>query len=217
MISFNNRQDCILQAFEKQKIRLAGIYAAHSLSGNNREAEKLQNYNQIYIDFECKNPKTSCMLIACHKYVDEPEKIEDLIYLNRGIKPKLNLERSPVSSFEYPNCPFTVLLPDYRINDRITVLDSILNDLANFVKGFKAYKDTLDFGEFFKKFEYFVIESIVPHHVLLNTIQKKIFKEDLKNDKKEKDFVVFCKLHNRYFLNYPKTYPMNSYVVKAKP
>ena len=107
-----NGKDEIIPIFARKNVKLAGVYASVSPSNIGRETNKLQNYSQIYTDFDCHKPHESILVISAHKFAEEIIDIKDIIYLQRGVGPKFNISRVPIGTLQYPEPPCTVLIPD---------------------------------------------------------------------------------------------------------
>jgi hypothetical protein len=59
----------------------------------------------------------------------------------------------------------------------------------------------------------------MPHHVILETLQgnfAKLRADGNKNGKTENKHLVYCKLHDRYYVNYPKSVFSNIFVINIE-
>lgn len=212
-------KDEIVQKFSEKKIQLAGVYASHCPANMTREAGKLLNYSQIFADFDCERPNENCMIITSHRFAEEFTNTEKVISLHRGLGAKLNINRVPICSSEYPQSPCVVLLPDYNYCTEISVINEIAEVLAKSVKNFRAFRETFSFENFFKNSGFCLVPSVKPYHVLLDCLVKNIHQTRNNSEMAEnyeKNLIGYCKLHSRYYLNYPKSNPVNLFVISCE-
>ena len=198
-------------------MHLAGLYVSYSLHNISRETSRLQNYFQIYADYDCKNPQKNCLIVTNHKLEEECIDADELITKTQGIYPKLNAERLPVCTKEYPNIPCVVLLPHYDICSSFTLISKIANDILICLVDFKPFRDTFDFYQFLRNADYIFIETTVSYQILLNSLIKFFYNDPNENKRDlERDYLVYCKLHNRYYINYPKTHPLSTFIISSQ-
>ena len=209
-----NGKDEIIQTFIKKDVKLAGVYTSISPPNASRETNKLQNYSQIYADFDCDNPHESTMIISTHKFTEEVMDIKDFIYLHRGLGPKLNVNRVPIATLQYPEPPCTVLIPDYNFCTKITFIAKLLEDLQEYLQSYKAFRDTFNFVNFFQCFEYQTATSAKPYHIMLNSLLENIYNCNSNSATRyQKSLIGHCRIHNRYYINYPKQCPKNLFIL----
>ncbi|OMJ85300.1 hypothetical protein SteCoe_13393 [Stentor coeruleus] len=215
VIPSTNSREIILQYFELKKILIAGVYSIHSLIKIPKSSYKFQDYSQIYIDFDCQFPHKNCIIIANHKLFDECEKLENFIYQNSGL-PKLNAEGIPVSSYEYPETPHIILLPDARIESDSNLLEKVVGILSNALKDFRSFRDNFNFGDFFTGDNVGVVRTCVAHHLFLESMYEnpmRVYQFCDKNYSGSR-YVIYCKVHGRYYREFPMEYPIQNFIVK---
>lgn len=209
-------RDKLTQVFDEKGVKLAGIYISYCTNKVSREIEKVQNYSQIYEDFDCMNPSKNCAIISCHRLADFSENMNDFIYRKQGTGLKLNSEKVPVVCQEYPVSPFVILLPSFDISTDLNFLNEITEKIALIMQNFKSYKETFDFSEFFKNSDFKIIASHAPQSVVVETLLGNFYNCDPDKEDAtvlEKNFIMHCKIHNRYYVKYSKCQPLTYFVI----
>ena len=187
--TIEEKTSAILERFERQKIKLSGVYQFIENSQKNRELCKMQDYSIIYSDYQIKDPSKEVLIISCHKYIEDFETIDERILLSKiGIGLKLNVERVPVSSKEYPKLPFNVVLPHFLIKKKSNLLKRIVKTIHHYDENSDANQLSLDFSQALSS-NFSIISTSGISRIILDSTkpQKKIKKND-----------VFCKLHQKY-------------------
>ena len=191
----------LLEYFEKLKIPLSGVYLRNEIQTNNKEINKLQDYSLVYSDFGIKNPEEEVLVIASHTYNDEINEInEEIISIKAGISVKINVERAPVPSEEYPDPPISILLPNYKINKSTQILLKLLR-IIMYIKKLQKTDKRLNFRKILKKLKFSSIKSNAVHTVIIEHMQikKNLFKKTIDVTKKQTSkHMQYCELHKKY-------------------
>lgn len=209
----NPKKNDIPLEFEKRKIILAGLYYSNSMTVHSRELAKLLNYSQIYIDFHCKSPEKDCLIVTGHRLIEEPDDISDVVALNFGIKPKLNVENAPVATFEYPNTPYAVLMGKSEVLSRGSFLGKIVDDILAMIKKFQNFLGKFEFSQIFRMEKYKIVETAIADFILFETMQRNLFKSIYQDSEAHQRF-QYCTVHSRHYLKYPSNYPKTLFVIK---
>ena len=200
-----------VQAFiERQKVVLSGIYRVFLPAFPHQELKKMLDYSQFYKDFNIYFPEQQVLIITAHRISDVTDSCE-YITTKKGLTHKLNAERPPVPSFEYENCPITILLSNFQVREH-------LNPLKNLLK----FSETLDLDTFPRFFDFrnkissisnSVIKSNEIHKILNSTVKdpKNRFKSG--KGKRKRKSEVYCKLHKKSFENFEEIFAVNIFLI----
>ena len=191
----------ILEYFVELKIGLSGVYTRNEVQNTNKELNKLQDYSLIYTDYNITNPEQEVLIIASHRYLDDIEEMnEEIISIKAGTTIKLNVERSPISSKEYPNSPLTILLPNFQMNKSPQILNKITN-ITSFLDELENTNDKLNFRKILENMKFSLIKSTAIHAVIAEHMQirKKIFNKSIDPGKQlSSKKINYCELHGKY-------------------
>ena len=195
---------------ERQKVVLSGIYRVILPTYPHHELKKMLDYSQIYKDFNIYFPEQQVLIITAHRISDLSDSCE-YISTKKGLTQKLNTERPPLPSFEYENCPITILLSNFQVREH-------LNPIKNLVKLSK----TLDSESFPRFFDFrnkiscisdSLIKSNEIHKILISAVKdpKNRFRSGKVKRKRKSE--VFCKLHKRSIENFEEIFAVNIFLI----
>ena len=192
----------ILKLFEELEINLSGVYKRREVI-TGKELSKIQDYTEIYQSFHVTNPEREVLVIAQHKYIDENgSDYQKLISMHVGISTKLNVDRAPVGCEEYPNCPCTILMPNFHIKQNVHLLKK-LSRLAEFFKEMEIPEATLDFKNVLEKFKFQTVRSTEVFQVVFDHCYSNpggIHKFLSQNRQRPKKNCIYCCLHDKFSL-----------------
>lgn len=130
--SDNQKVEKVLEMIQSLEISLSGVYYSFSKNNKNKEVNKLQDYSLIYQDYNIHKPDTQVLIISHHNYIEDiNSKNQEIVYIKTGICKKLNAYRVPVPTFEYPKCPYTMLLPNFQIKKTSDILDKLVQTVKS--------------------------------------------------------------------------------------
>jgi hypothetical protein len=156
---------CIISRLSEENVLISSIYIVQNL---NQRYEKLLDYSQVFMDYQCDLPSRDCLVITHHNICDVEEVgLTETIGKKTGNKIKLNAERIPIASAEFQYMPVCVLLcnPCFPSDCKglVRMSEDINSDLYN------DYYSKLGFDfEFTIKFKgYNIIATDIPQRLLL--------------------------------------------------
>ena len=190
----------ILKLFEELGIQLSGVYFRRDLI-TSKELSKIQDYSEIYRNFEINDPEKEALVIAQHKYIDDcGSDYEKLVSMQVGISVKLNVDRAPVGCEEYPGCPCTILLPNFHLKQNTQLL-SKLSRLATFFKEMKIPEENLDFQNVIDQGSFQTVSSTAIFQVVFDHCYQNpggIHKTLRQNRQRSRKTGIYCYLHDKF-------------------
>lgn len=202
----------ILSIFQNLNIFLSAVYYRLN-SFQNFELSKLQDYSQIYNDFNIENPEKQVVVIASHKYMENvKDNPLDVISSKVGLSHKLRIERSPFPCEKYKQIPITILIPNYQIKYCTSILKKFIKQLGLGEKN-DGNKEDLMFRKIFESPDFIVVRSSVVHEIVLDFFRVNNEEKVIKGKNKIKEDTGFCRLHEKGLVRYSDTLYENMFVI----
>ena len=164
----------ITKLFKLEEIKLSAIYSLNANKLTSRsKTQRLADYSQIYVDFQCKLPSRQCFIVTNHCIWDTDEvSAKDFIGHQIGNSIKLNTEHIAVRSKEFPDTPLHVVVNNNSIPEDFKLFTTISKQIISRLAQDYKHKDFFDFHDILVDQPCKLISSNLPHKFLANLVEK---------------------------------------------
>ncbi|OMJ82263.1 hypothetical protein SteCoe_17042 [Stentor coeruleus] len=157
----------ILLQSEVENLNISGVY---KIANNTSKRICYLDYSQIFLDFQCSNPRKDCLIVSNHNIFDYKEQFtEDMIGYKIGTTIKVNIEKAPIISYEFDIQPITILLPNPNYPWKFSFFVEFAEDLSEYILENYYFRNTCDFESILESKNYNIVSSsLIYQAIFLN-------------------------------------------------
>lgn len=157
----------ILLQSEVENLNISGVYKIANIKS---KRVYYMDYSQIFLDFQCSNPRKDCLVVSNHNIFDYKEQFtEDMIGYRIGTTIKINIEKAPIISSEFDIQPITILLPNPNYPWKFSFFVEFAEDLSEYILENYYFRNTCDFESILENKHYNIVStSLIYQAISLN-------------------------------------------------